>query len=109
MRQLDRDSPAWHGEAIFMRAEGVPVGKIARIFGVTRDRVLRVVDPTYADKRAAQIRANRVRNPVRSDRPQRPEIVPTERSVVRELWDGTRVSLPRVRWLERPIPNEAQP
>lgn len=98
----------WHAEAISMHAAGEPAGRIARILGVTRDRVSRLVDPTYAERRAAQVRANRKLKP-RSDRPRPLEIVPTERSVVRELWDGTRVSLPRVRWLERPIPNEAQP
>jgi hypothetical protein len=97
----------WQAEAISMHRAGEPADRIARVLGVTRDRVCRLVDPTYAERRAAQVRASREFKH-RSDRPRPPEILPTERTVVRELWDGTRVSLPRVRWLERPMP-ESRP
>ena len=71
--------------------------------GVSIDRASRVLDPTYAARRAKSIRLNRVHVAV-CDREQHHAVTPTARSIVKELSDGTRISLPRVAWLERPMP-----
>lgn len=98
----------WQELARSLRAQGESITAIARTCGVSKDRVQRAIDPTYAAKRAAQVRARRAQQPERSDmrcRPRRPEIIPTEKTVVRERCDGTRISLPRVLWLERQMPD----
>lgn len=98
----------WRAQALAMHASGDPVGKIARVLCVSRDRVSRLVDPAYATKRAAQVRARRTILGRRSDRPRRPEVTEGEGIIIKERCDGSRISLPRVRWLERPMP-EARP
>ncbi|MBS9476213.1 hypothetical protein KIP89_03745 [Ancylobacter sp. VKM B-3255] len=87
-----------------MHASGDPVGRIARVLGVSRDRVSRLLDPTYAAKRAAQVKARRAIHGRPIDRARRPEISEGEGTIVKERGDGSRISLPRVRWLERPMP-----
>lgn len=100
---------AWQQLARSLREQGENIAAIARVCGVSRDRVQRAVDPTYADKRAAQVQARRAQRPQQSSMPSRPEILPTEKTVVREHCDGTRISLPRVLWLERQTPAGLSP
>jgi len=103
MKSAGRTDTLWHDEALQLRAGGMSIKNIGLRLGVTIDRVSRVVDPTYAARKARTLRLNRIQNG-RCKRVQRREITTSERSIVKELSDGTRISLPRVAWLERPMP-----
>lgn len=102
----------WQTQARALHAKGVRPATIARDLGVSKELVYRLLIAGYAERRAEKARAWRARNPERNQRyrgSSAPEILPTETTVVKERCDGTRISLPRVMWLERPDPRIAHP
>ncbi len=108
MKRTGRTDDDWHGEAHALFAEGMKPIVIARQLGVSKERVCRVIDPGYAARRNELKRNNRIGRPQRRYTKPQPQISGTNRSVVKELWDGTRISLPRVAWLDRPMPGDAR-
>lgn len=96
---------SWEEEARRRRAAGEKITPISIALGISRYRILCATDPEFSAKRAEQVRHTRRPERYRArPEPVRPEIVATERTIVKEMCDGTRISLPRVAWLERPLP-----
>lgn len=104
MKRSGRPDDNWHEEGRALFAEGMKPRAIGLRLGVSADRVCRALDPGYAAHRNELSRKNRTGRPRHRQEAERPPILATERTVVKELWDGRRISLPRVAWLERPMP-----
>lgn len=105
MKRTGRADDDWQDEARALHTHGMSLTAISRKLDVSWTRVRCLLDPSYAEARNVRSAvARRAARPSRSYQSTRPQPEPTERSIIRVMCDGTRISLPRVAWLERPMP-----
>lgn len=95
------DTTGWREKARQLHRKGETVAAIARQINLSAQAVRGAIDPEHNERRAEMRRAR-----LRHEREiaVKPALTDTPRSIVKEQPDGTQISLPRVTWLERPMP-----